>query len=201
MAKTNILGLTKTSWRLLEDVFWRRKARANIFVLIKTSWRRLLKTKTEDVFKTSSWRRVFAGLWLHLSNSLWGISLRSNVFRKRVDQKKFSTGKNLHCISYSIACIFFIPFFYFKFPDIPEKLGRTSRRTESWWQLRCFRFNPTNYINEIKITRPGSFYFLKRKLFIVNNHPDRFGCHRYSDSGGKMFLIYHVKTFSKCYVN
>ena len=54
IAKTNILVLTKTSWRRLEDVFWRRKAKANIFVLIKTSWRRLLKTKTKDVFKTSS---------------------------------------------------------------------------------------------------------------------------------------------------
>ena len=43
--KTNILVLTKTSSRHLEDVFWRRKAKANIFVLIKTSWRRL-----EDVF-------------------------------------------------------------------------------------------------------------------------------------------------------
>ena len=56
MAKANILVLTKTSWRRLEDVFWRRKAKANIFVLIKTSWRRLLKTKTKDVFKTSSRR-------------------------------------------------------------------------------------------------------------------------------------------------
>ena len=37
------------SWpRRLEDMFWRRKAKANIFVFIKTSWRRL-----EDVF----WRR------------------------------------------------------------------------------------------------------------------------------------------------
>ena len=183
------------SWpRRLEDVFWRRKARANIFVLIKTSWRRL-----EDVFwrrrrKTSSSRRMFAGLWLHLSNSLY----HSNVFRKRVDQKKFPTGKSLNCISCSMACKIF---FYFKFPDIPEKLGRTSRRTESWWQLRCLRFNPTNHIKEIKITRPGSFYFLKRKLFIVNNHPGRLGCLRYRDSGGKIFLIYHVKTFSKCYVN
>ena len=56
IAKTNILVLTKTSWRRLEDVFWRRKAKANIFVLIKTSSRRLLKTKTKDVFKTSSRR-------------------------------------------------------------------------------------------------------------------------------------------------
>ena len=41
MAKTNILDLTKTSWRCLEDIFWRRKAKANIFVLIKASSRRL----------------------------------------------------------------------------------------------------------------------------------------------------------------
>ena len=50
------------SWpRRLEDVFWRRKAKANIFILIKTSWKRLLKMKTKDVFKTSSSRRMFAG--------------------------------------------------------------------------------------------------------------------------------------------
>ena len=41
IAKTNILVLTKTSWKHLEDVFWRRMTKANIFVLIKTSWRRL----------------------------------------------------------------------------------------------------------------------------------------------------------------
>ena len=36
-------------------------SKTNIFVLIKTSWRRLLKTKTKDVFKTSSSRRICAG--------------------------------------------------------------------------------------------------------------------------------------------
>ena len=56
MAKANILILTKTSWRPLEDVFWRRMAKTNMFVLIKTSWRRLLKTKTKDLFMTSSRR-------------------------------------------------------------------------------------------------------------------------------------------------
>ena len=60
MAKTNILVLTKTFWRRLEDVFWRRMTKENIFVLIKTSWKRLLKTKTKDIFKTSS--RMFGGL-------------------------------------------------------------------------------------------------------------------------------------------
>ena len=37
---------------------------ANKFVLMKTSWKRLLKTKTKDVIKTSSSRRMFAGLVL-----------------------------------------------------------------------------------------------------------------------------------------
>ena len=50
----------KTCWRRFEGVFWRRKAKASIFVL-KTSWRRLLKTKTKEVFKTSSSRQMFAG--------------------------------------------------------------------------------------------------------------------------------------------
>ena len=65
--------ILKTSWRLLENVLktsWRRMTKTNILVLIKTSsedvyvrwiiWR-LLKTKTKDVFKTSSSRRMFAG--------------------------------------------------------------------------------------------------------------------------------------------
>ena len=63
--KTCLQDVSKTSWRRLEDVwprrkywswprrledvFWRRKAKANIFVLIKTSSRRL-----QDVF----WRRI-----------------------------------------------------------------------------------------------------------------------------------------------
>ena len=33
MSKTNILVLTKTSWRRLKGVFWRSKTKANIFVL------------------------------------------------------------------------------------------------------------------------------------------------------------------------
>ena len=64
--------ILKTSWKrmtrtsilvLIQDVFWRRVSKANIFVLMKTPWRCLLKTKTKDVFKTSSSRRMFAGLF------------------------------------------------------------------------------------------------------------------------------------------
>ena len=61
----------KTSWKrmrtsilvLIQDVFWRRVSKANIFFLMKTSWRCLLKTKTKDVFRMSSSRRMFAGLF------------------------------------------------------------------------------------------------------------------------------------------
>ena len=52
----------------LEDVFWRCLINKNIFVFIKTSWRRLLKTKTKDVFQTSSRR-------LHLDECLLGSEL------------------------------------------------------------------------------------------------------------------------------
>ena len=70
------LLVLKTSWRCLhhifsvtilrlsrhlEDVYWRGMTKANIFVLIKPSQRRLLKTKTKNVIKTSSSRRIFAG--------------------------------------------------------------------------------------------------------------------------------------------
>ena len=51
MTKTNILVLTRTSWRRLENVFWRGKAKANILVLIKTSSRRL-----QDVFCRRRWK-------------------------------------------------------------------------------------------------------------------------------------------------
>ena len=56
MTKTNIVVLIKMSRKRLEHVFWRSMSKANIFVLMKTFWRRLLKSKTKDVFKTSSRR-------------------------------------------------------------------------------------------------------------------------------------------------
>ena len=62
IAWRNILVLTKTSWRRLEEVFWRHKAKVNIFVLIKTSWRRLEDVSWRRRRKTSSSRRMFAGV-------------------------------------------------------------------------------------------------------------------------------------------
>ena len=64
MTKANILP--KTSWRRLTVVFWRLMTKANIFLLIKTSWTHLLKTKTKDVFETSSSRRMFAAMVLYI---------------------------------------------------------------------------------------------------------------------------------------
>ena len=90
--------LGKTSWRSLEDVIadvlktsWRRMDKTNILVLTKTSsediWlrriyssssKRLSKTKTKDVCKTSSSRRMCAGYLLSISSLSWGISARRN---------------------------------------------------------------------------------------------------------------------------
>ena len=70
----NVLKIIgKTSWKRLEDVL-KKYSQDEYNVLdqdnLKTSWRRLLKTKTKDVFKTSSSRQMFAGilflLQLHL---------------------------------------------------------------------------------------------------------------------------------------
>ena len=66
LAKANILVLIKTSWRRLEDVFWRRMIKANIFVLMKTSSENKDERRLQDVFKTSSSRRMFAGNQLSL---------------------------------------------------------------------------------------------------------------------------------------
>ena len=70
MARTNILVLTKTSRRRLEDVFWRRMTNVwltydyDVWLCLEMSWRRLLKTKTKDVFiKTSFWWDYLLYLW------------------------------------------------------------------------------------------------------------------------------------------
>ena len=58
----NVLKVVfKTSWSRRIYWFWLRRlerlmTEANLFVLMKTSWKRFLKTKTKDVFKTSSRR-------------------------------------------------------------------------------------------------------------------------------------------------
>ena len=69
--KTSWRSFGETSWRYLEDVFWRRKARANIFRaniwsrrledVLKTSSEDKDKRHLQDVFKTSSSRRMFVG--------------------------------------------------------------------------------------------------------------------------------------------
>ena len=51
----------KTSWKRLEDVL-RRTTKTNILVLTKTSWRRKAKTNIFVLIKTSSSRRMFAGI-------------------------------------------------------------------------------------------------------------------------------------------
>ena len=79
--KTSWRRIGKTSWRRLENVLkmsWKRIAKTNILVLTKTSsedirlrWTYLSwSRRLQDVFKTSSSRRMFAGG--HISHSsLW----------------------------------------------------------------------------------------------------------------------------------
>ena len=61
MAKTNILVLTKKSWRRFENVFWRRMTKVNILVLIKTSSEGKDERRLQDVLKTSSSKWMLAG--------------------------------------------------------------------------------------------------------------------------------------------
>ena len=62
MTKTNILVLTKMSWKRLQDVFWRwdEYIRLNQDVL-KTYSEDEDEIRLQDIFKTSSLRRMFAG--------------------------------------------------------------------------------------------------------------------------------------------
>ena len=56
-----------TSWIRLENVLktsWRGMDKTNILVLTRTSWRRLLKTKTKDIFFKTSSRRLHQDEWL-----------------------------------------------------------------------------------------------------------------------------------------
>ena len=56
MAKTNVLVLTKTPWR--------HNAKASIFVLIKMFSEDRDVRHLQEVFKTSSSRQMFVGLWV-----------------------------------------------------------------------------------------------------------------------------------------
>ena len=63
--KTSWQDVLKMSWRRLENVLktsWRRMAKANILVLIKTSSEDEDEMGLQDVFKTSSSRRMFPRL-------------------------------------------------------------------------------------------------------------------------------------------
>ena len=86
MAKTNMLVLTKTSWRRLEDVFWRRKAKANIFVLIKTS----------------SSRRMFAGKLIFSSEKSRNVD--TSIFKLNLEVPTSCSEK-----SENISCSLEIP--------------------------------------------------------------------------------------------
>ena len=81
MAKTNILVFTKTSWRRLEDVFWRPKAKANIFVLIKTSSEDKDERRLQDVFIKT--------------NVCWDVSLYKQDVSRSFKTLWHSTDKNL----------------------------------------------------------------------------------------------------------
>ena len=99
--KTSCYG--KTSWRRLEDVWPRR---------MYWSWpRRLLKMKTEDVFKTSSSRRVFGGY---------------------VPQQAFFLKRTL-VHSYQNIC--------FSIPPPPPKHFLTKNKKWIWLKHRCLKID------------------------------------------------------------
>ena len=93
----------ETPWRRPEDVLktsWRRITKTNILVLVKTSseiisvrwvyssWsRRLLKTKTKDVFKTSSSRRMFAGFIVLIRHGFESVTVNHHLLNKKVRKK------------------------------------------------------------------------------------------------------------------
>ena len=134
MDKTNILVLTKTSWRCLEDVFWRRMINKDIFVFIK-SWRCLLKTKTKDVFKKCSRR-------LHQDECLLGC-INYMLSRVNLCRRQFML---------SYAKISLLMFLWHIFSKALRESGRTlqlrfdgillvslkirSSRTDLWPELR-----------------------------------------------------------------
>ena len=134
MDKTNILVLTKTSWRCLEDVFWRRMINKDIVVFIK-SWRCLLKTKTKDVFKKCSRR-------LHQDECLLGC-VNYMLSRVNLCRRQFML---------SYAKISLLMFLWHIFSKALRESGRTlqlrfdgillvslkirSSRTDLWLELR-----------------------------------------------------------------
>ena len=84
MDKTNVLVLTKTSWRRLEDVFWRRMIHKNILVFIKTSWTRL-----EHVFRRR--RQNTSSRCLHQDECLLGFNVKFWNYSYLSNHVEFST--------------------------------------------------------------------------------------------------------------
>ena len=156
----------KTFWRHLEDVLarrledvlktsWSLMAKTSILVLNKTSWRRPLKTKTKDVFKTSSRR-------LHQNECLLGIEYFSKFFRSfrevKQDDINFSNlfiplvilEQQLRSTMIEIWPI--LSMFYTSFQEVHKQIFHTVWGRESWlyhdhrlyWNLDCSR----NYLSK-----------------------------------------------------
>ena len=74
------IGLSHEVLKTSSEDAWMNKV--NIFVLIMTSWRRLLKTKTKDVFKTSTSRQMFAGF--AIIKKLWSFMVKKIFIETRL---------------------------------------------------------------------------------------------------------------------
>ena len=132
MAKTNILVFTNSFWRRREDVFWRRKAKANIFVLIKTSWRRLQYVFWRWRRKTSSSRRMLAGISNWQKTSIFLKNLGRIKKSKQFIKKSISSSFNWSFERFFDRFDIFIDLIFWLF----YQRYCNSQKCVNWWRTK-----------------------------------------------------------------
>ena len=101
-----------------QDVFWRRMTKANIFVLIKTSPEVEDKRRLQDVFKTSSSRRMFPGcIHRFFGRALW---------------KKIMKMLNISIVSFIILNLVKKGIFHFPVASVRKLLYNSCFRKSLW---------------------------------------------------------------------
>ena len=114
--KASWQDVLKKSWGRLENVLktsWRPMAKTNVLVLIKTSSEDEDKRRLQDVFKTSSSRRMFAGSLLSFfqARNFFSIASKNVIYQGSFENSNGSSPKHSAKIIslFSITNIAFSP--------------------------------------------------------------------------------------------
>ena len=125
---------------------------------------------------------------LHLSSSLWEISLCCHLFKRKIDQKHFLAQQQMNCISYLMVCKIY---FCSELPNIPEKLWQIRKRKSQSISIMLFkkrqkkRLDCKTYSDKLIISLATTwFLFESRKP--LDNH-----CKEISIDKESVLILWH----------